>query len=206
MRAMALRDKLMGTGHGPVVALEGRRVDSPEAANRRFPPENVGLVRERLLSFLEDRGATTLVCSAACGANLVALEAAGTLGLRRRVVLPFAPERFRETSVIDRPGEWGPLYDRVIEAVTRAGDLVVLEGAGEGGAAYTAAEERILDEALRLTGLGAVRDSKTTDVPSEKALAVIVWEGQSRGYDDATEQFAASARTRGLAVQEILTR
>ena len=189
----------------PIVALAGRRVDPPEADTPRFPPENVGLVRERLRSFLAERRAAALVCSAACGADLVALEVAGALGLRRRVVLPFSPERFRETSVVDRPGDWGPLYDRVIEAVTRAGDLVVLEGAGEGGTAYAAANERILDEALGLTGVGAARDSKAIPVPPEKALAVIVWEGQSRGDDDATEQFATSARGRGLTVEEILT-
>jgi hypothetical protein len=155
---------------------------------------------------LEDRQATALVCSAACGADLVALDAAGALGLRRRVVLPFGRERFRETSVVDRPGEWGPLYDRVIETVTRAGDLIVLAGAGEGGAAYAAANEQILEEALRLAGVGGpARDCKAAPVPPEKALAVIVWEGQSRGNDDATQQFATSARRRGLAVEQVLT-
>jgi hypothetical protein len=190
----------------PVVALAGRRVDPPEADTPRFPPENVGLVRERLRSLLEDRRAAGLVCSAACGADLVALEAAGSLGLRRRVVLPFGPERFRETSVVDRPGEWGPLYDRVIEAVTRAGDLVVLEDAGEGGAAYAAANERILDEALLLAGIAIAPDHEVIEVvPPETALAVMVWEGRSRGDDDATERFATSARQRGLTVEEVAT-
>jgi hypothetical protein len=189
----------------PVVPLAGRRVDPPEADTLRFPPENASLVRERLRSFLQERRAAALICSAACGADLLALEAAAGLRLRRHVVLPFDPARFRETSVVDRPGDWGPLYDGIIEAVTRAGDLVVLEGAGEGGAAYAAANERILDEALRLAGVGAARGSKAAHVPPEKALAVIVWEGQSRGQDDATEQFATSARQRGLAVEQVLT-
>jgi hypothetical protein len=190
----------------PVVALAGRRVDPPEAGTPRFPPENVALVRERLRSFLQDKQATWLVCSAACGADLVALEAAEALGLRRRVVLPFEPERFRETSVVDRPGDWGPLYDRVIEAVTRTGDLVVLEGAGEGGAAYAAANEAILDEALRLAGVASGPGSEAIGpVLPEMALAVIVWEGQSRGGEDATERFAASAQRRGLPVEVIIT-
>ncbi len=34
---------------------------------------------------------------------------------------------------------------------------------------------------------------------------VIVWEGQSRGPDDLTDRFAASARSRGLTVKKILT-
>jgi hypothetical protein len=183
----------------PVVALAGRRVDPPGADTPRFPPGNVGPVRERLRAFLEDRRAAALVCSAACGADLLALEAAGALGLRRRVVLPFAPGRFRETSVVDRPGDWGPLYDSVVEAARRAGDLVVLEGAGEGAPAYAAANARILEEALALAGGGA-------PVPAEVALAAIVWEGSPRGSDDATQQFAELARGRGLAVEEVLTR
>jgi hypothetical protein len=189
----------------PVVALAGRRVDPPEADTPRFPPENVALLQERLRSLLQDKQATGLVSSAACGADLVALEAAAALGLRCRVVLPFSSERFRETSVVDRPGDWGSLYDRVIEGVTRAGDLVVLDGAGEGGAAYAAANEQILDEALGLSGVGVADESLATPVPPETALAVIVWEGRSRGADDTTEQFAISARRRGLAVEQILT-
>jgi hypothetical protein len=187
----------------PVVALAGRRVDPPDAGTPRFPPGNVGLVRGRLRLFLEDRRAAALVCSAACGADLLALEAAGALGLRRRVVLPFAPGRFRETSVVDRPGDWGPLYDRVVEAARRAGDLVVLEAAGEGAPAYAAANARILEEALALAG-GAV--SGGAPVPAGAALAAIVWEGRPRGPDDATQQFAELARGRGLAVEEVLTR
>ena len=91
-----------------VVALAGRRIDLPEAQVPRFPLENVQEVGRRICEALYEMHAVALVCSAACGADLVALEQAKQLGLRRRIVLPFAPERFRETSVVDRPGDWGP--------------------------------------------------------------------------------------------------
>jgi hypothetical protein len=70
----------------------------------RFPLEAVPTVRRRLADLLAKERAVALVCSAACGADLVALEEAERLGLRRRIVLPFPPERFRKTSVTDRPG------------------------------------------------------------------------------------------------------
>ncbi|MCE3250873.1 MAG: hypothetical protein K0R41_4698 [Geminicoccaceae bacterium] len=106
----------------------------------------------------------------------------------------------------DRPGDWGPLYERVIAAARRTGDLVVLEGAGAGGTAYLAANERILDQALHLAGVAADPGAAALGpVAPEVALAVIVWEGQSRGDDDASAQFATSARRRGLAVEEVLT-
>jgi hypothetical protein len=175
-----------------------RRVDPPTPDTPRFPSENVRVVRERLHSCLQHHQAVALVCSAACGADLLALDAAEALGIRRRVVLPFAPARFRGTSVVDRPGDWGPLYDHIVEAACRVGDLVVLEEAGESSTPYAAANERIIEEAMSLAN-GA-------PVLANGALAVIVWEGSPRGSDDATQQFADLARKRGLLVEEVLTR
>jgi hypothetical protein len=117
--------------------------------------------------------------------------------MRRRIVLPFEVERFRETSVTDRPGNWGVFYDRIINEARSAGDLVVLKGAGEGSAGYAAANARIIEEALSL--------ASSVPIPAEWALAVIVWEGTSRGHDDLTQQFAALARERGLEVEEVTT-
>jgi hypothetical protein len=129
-----------------------------------------------------------------CGAELIALDVAGVLELRRRVVLPFAPERFRQTSVTDRPGDWGPLFDRIIGEVRAEGDLVVL-GLHEGDLpTYAAANEAILNEAEALAG-----------GEPWQVVAVIVWEGRVRGPDDLTEAFATLARARGHAVREVLT-
>src|ERR1700688_1274520 len=113
-----------------VIALAGRRIDAPDTDPPRFPLENVPIVRERIAALLSAEHAEALVCSAACGADLIALTEAERLGLRRRIVLPFPAKRFRETSVTDRPGEWGPLYDRLIKEAQSAGDLVVLPDPG----------------------------------------------------------------------------
>jgi hypothetical protein len=67
-----------------VIALAGRRIDAPDAETPRFPLAAVPFVREQLDALFADRGATALVCSAACGADLVALDAATELGLRCR--------------------------------------------------------------------------------------------------------------------------
>jgi hypothetical protein len=60
--------------------------------------------------------------------TLLALRAAKVLGLRRRLVLPFSVEAFRDTSVTDRPDDWGPLYDELIAAARQTDDLVVMDG------------------------------------------------------------------------------
>jgi hypothetical protein len=179
-----------------VVALAGRRVDPDAAETARFPARQVPHVRARIREFLAERKARIMVCSGACGADLLALESAGELGLRRRVVLPFAPERFRATSVVDRPGAWGDLYDEVIRSVRAAGDLVVLDTNASDDESYAAAARAILDEAQALAGAGA---------SPRPIAAVVVWDGRSRGSGDLTLGFADEARRRGIPLFEILT-
>lgn len=187
----------MAPDPGPVIALAGRRVDAPGAAVERLPLRRVPEVRERIRRFFRARRPAALVCSAACGADLLALEAAQELGVRSRIVLPFGPERFRETSVTDRPGEWGARYDALVEQAARRGDLVVL-AAGEGERGYAAANRAILREALDLAG----------GLPGRAppgVVAVIVWEGRPRKERDLTRQLADAARERGIPVEEIPT-
>jgi hypothetical protein len=181
-----------------VIALAGRRIDPSDADTPRFPLANAALVRERLRPVLGDPDARALVASAACGADLIALELAGTLRLRRVVVLPFDVERFRTLSVIDRPGDWGPVFDRVVDEVTARGDLIVLRAAPSDEASFAAANDRILIEASRLA---AERAPATCPV-----LALAVWEGSARGPGDTTAAFLASARARGLATADVSTR
>lgn len=174
-----------------IIALAGRRVDAENAKEIRFPLGNAGMVGVRVRELLERERARVVVSSAACGADLIALLEAGRLGLRRRVVLPFTRGRFKETSVTDRPGGWGPLYDRVLDEVE--GDVLVLNVAAV-NEAYSAVNRAILDEAVRLG----------KEAPDEVA-AVLVWDGASRGPGDLTESFGEEARKRGLPVLEVKT-
>jgi hypothetical protein len=177
-----------------IVALVGRRIDAPNAAAPIFPLAAVPLVRERIGDLFRHQEATALVCSAACGADLLALEAARTLGIRRRIVLPFAALRFRESSVVDRPGNWGPLYDELINEASAQGDLVDLGFDATNDACYVAANQAIIDEAYSLAN--AARDA---------IIAVLVWNGVSRGESDITSGFGEAARARDWAVLEIST-
>ena len=182
-----------------IVALAGRRVDPPDGGSPAFPSSSVDLVRKRIRDVLREVRATSLVASGACGADLLGLEAAGDLGLRLRMVLPWEPGRFRASSVADRPGDWGGLFDRIAGDLTRRGDLIVLS-TGEDPAPYDAVNVAILDEAERLATLPA-------GIPGRSAgtLAVVVWDGRSHGPDDCTASFAAKAVARGLALAELST-
>ena len=170
-----------------VLALAGRRIDAEGAEPARFPLSQVDAVRRRLNSLMVEQQIAAVVCSAACGADLVALEEAGKLGLRRRVVLPFAKERFRQTSVVDRPGDWGEAYDRVIAEVDASGDLIELAPSPGGDSdGYRAANEAIIKEAETIAGSG-------------ERVAAIVWEGSSRSKSDTTNDFRMLAEKAGFS-------
>ena len=183
-----------------VMALAGRRIDAPDTDPPRFPLENVPIVRSRLAALLSAEHAEALVCSAACGADLIALEEAERLGLRRRIVLPFAAKVFRETSVTDRPGNWGPVFDRLVAAAEAAGDLVILHSTGQGDdAAYAAANQAIIREAEAL----ARATSESTPL---RLVAVIVWEGSAREGTDASGGLRSLATQAGFEERSLLTR
>lgn len=177
-----------------VIALAGRRVDAPDASEPRLPEANVDRVRQRIHDFLRAKGASVLVCAAACGADMLGLEAAEELGIRRRIVLPCARAVFRRTSVADRAGNWGERYDKIISEVDQLGDLLELNHCTEDDRAYTAANREVLEEAVRVA-----REK------GDKATAVLVWDGRVKKSRDYTQLFAADARLLGLAVEEIPT-
>jgi hypothetical protein len=179
-----------------VVAFAGRRVDPQEAEASRFPPRNVDLVRERIREQLQRAAATSLVSSAACGADLLALEAAGALRIERVVVLPWDRQRFRAESVVDRGDAWGPIFDRVVDEVEQAGGLRTLAPIEDSHAAFAATNEAILD----LAGERAIDAGDPAAV-----VALVAWDGQSRGPRDLTRRFMERAKARGVQVVEVST-
>jgi hypothetical protein len=121
--------------------------------------------------------------------------------MRRRIVLPFSASRFRRVSVTDRPGSelWGWLFDDLVPHARAAGELIVLSRRnGSEAAAFAAANQRIIQEAVRLArGHGR---------SASDALAVVVWEGKPHGRSDATAGFAELAEAAGLRVTTVRTR
>ena len=177
-----------------IVAVAGRRVDLPGASPERFPLRNRNRVRAGIASSLSARPVSLVIASAACGADLLALDAAAELGIRQRIILPGSVEHFRAHSVTDRPGDWGPLFDRLTAEAERRGDLVVLNG-DPGDDAYVRTNMAVLDEGdARADEAGAAR------------MALIAWDGESRGADDLTDQFRTEAIRRIWLVDEIRTR
>ena len=177
-----------------IAALAGRRRDALDAETVRFPANRIASVEGAIYRQLQVDRVRAIACAAASGADLLALRAAQELGLRRRIVLPFSVDAFREGSVVDRAGpfEWGPLFDRFVREARASGDLVTLDLDPLDPAAFEQANCAILDEVLTLA-------AQASDV----AMAIVVWDAERRSSRDFTGHFADEAQRRRIPIASI---
>lgn len=174
-----------------VAALAGRRIDAHGAEKKQFPLENVPSVRSSLEQLFGRERIQSIVSSAACGADLLGLEVAIRLEIAFYVVLPFPPSEFRQTSVIDRPGDWGAMYDLAIKIAAQRRRLIELDCV-PGDAAYQKVNNSIIEKAIELAR-------------PKKPLAITVWEQRPRSHSDLTSEFQMLAHAHGLQEHTILT-
>ena len=174
---------------GPVLVHAGRRVDAPNASTPRFPSSNVDIVRRRIHDAFVAKKPGFLVTAAACGADLLTLDVARDLGINRVVLLPSEPAVFRQSSVVDRPGNWGELFDRLLKETQ-----VEVLGVADGQAGYLETNLRLLD-----------RGQSLANTNNTVTNALVVWDKKLRGPDDVTGHFLAQARLRKMPVIEVST-
>jgi predicted acylesterase/phospholipase RssA len=175
-----------------VAALAGRRIDAAGSGDYGFRLERRDEIRTHITDALVSQNVQLLVCSAACGSDLIALEVAEDLNIPCRIVLPCAREKFLRESVIDRPGNWEELFQRVVDRAQATGNLITLPEDSDSQASYEKANEVILSEAQHVGGVNT--------------LAIVVWEGRKREGGDLTDDFREGAFSKNLRVLTILTK
>jgi len=190
-----------------VLIVAGRRIDAPNAEQERFPLKNADSVADVVSRKFAALKPTALVCSAACGTELIALKIAKVLSVRRCIILPYEPSRFRSTSVVDRPGnstwDWGAIFDDQIQEVREKNDLLIIPPTADETISYVATNEYIIAEAVRLAS--AKDDSPSAGTRDNQMKCLIVWEGHSRGVDDITAALIGRARASDIEVEQIST-
>ena len=182
-----------------IVAIAGRRIDADDAERRVFPLTFVDTVKTQLTDALRDVHATHVISSGACGADLVAMQAAKALGISKTMILPFKAERFKTTSVTDRPGNWGPIFDNVLKELKQSGKLIELNLDKDDPDVYTKTNFFLLDEAEKL----ASENNPYGNNSPQKKMAVIIWEGKARTTGDTTHHFMQEAQKRKFIIKEI---
>jgi hypothetical protein len=141
-----------------VVAFAGHMIDAPDRSTPRFPPEMAPSVRAAMREYLARLHAPIIYTSAACGADLMFIEAALEAGAEVNVVLPFNRDDFVDTSVTVGGDGWADRFDAALARATR----VVM-----------ATDERYLDDdvlfehaALLLEGFAILRAAQLETVPT----------------------------------------
>lgn len=141
-----------------VVAFAGHMIDVPGRPLPRFPAALESGVRNALRAHLELLHQPVVYTSAACGADLIFIEAALDIGAEVNIVLPFDRLDFVRTSVAVGGKGWVERFDAALLRATR-----VIYATEEG---YLG--DRVLFEyaALLLEGLAVLRAAQLQTTPS----------------------------------------
>lgn len=188
-----------------IVVFGGVQADAPGAPVSRFPESQVADVSGRVRSLLSALRPRLLMGAAASGGDLVILEQALDLGLKAHIVLPFQPDRFRQTSVTSRGPAWVDRYEAVLAQVSRGRAVLEVLEEPEDDAVYIRANGRLLARAedLRLDGeeivtlllrpAGADGRSVTDDLGAraESAGLLVLDLDCLRGFADRRSAFVA---------------
>jgi class 3 adenylate cyclase len=144
-------------------------IDAPHRVPPRFPPELEETVYREICAFLEREDCRIGFSSAACGSDILFLEAILKMGGEAHIVLPCGTEMFRQSSVnIAHGSDWSSRYDRVLEKATDVLN-VSPQKSSAGNALYEYAN-------LMLYGLASIR----ADLLETSLVPLAVWDG---GYD-----------------------
>jgi class 3 adenylate cyclase/tetratricopeptide (TPR) repeat protein len=101
-----------------IVAFTGHMIDHPERAKARFPECLVTSVKEELSIALNRIDAKIAYASAACGADILFIEAMIERGGEINVVLPFRQDDFMKTSVSFAGKHWEDRFHRSLKKAT----------------------------------------------------------------------------------------
>ncbi len=148
-----------------IVACSGHVIDNPGRA-KRFPPEAETAAKAKIDEALEKLGARCGYSSAACGTDILFLEAMAERGGETHVFLPFAKEEFIETSVRRAGGNWVSRFERVLDHATSV-HYVTNEGYYGDDTLFTFCNQVML-------GFAAMRGRGLDEDPN----LLVIWDGQ----------------------------
>ncbi len=174
-----------------VIIFSGHMVDAPGRRAPRFPVQYVDAAAEQIRLTLDSVGAQTGISSAACGSDLLFIEAMLARDADIQVVLPWRKEEFKQTSVLAGGDEWARRFDRALEEATSV-TFLSQQGAPSGNLGYVYCNDC-------MNGMALFRSEKLgSDV---RPLAV--WDGRRGDGLGGTSSFMDFWSSKGHAVEVI---
>lgn len=178
-----------------VIVFAGHMIDRPGRPSPRFPAELESKVRREILDRLGSYHSIIGFSSAACGADILFLEALEETGAEANIVLPFDEEQFIEESVAcTEDCSWVP---RFREAMRRARSVTVASPCktDDVGLAY---------DYTNMVLLGLAR-MKRRELEGE-LVAMAVWDGRpGDGFGGTRSNIRRWSRL-GLRIEQISPR
>jgi tetratricopeptide (TPR) repeat protein len=104
-----------------VVVFSGHMIDARGRQSPRFPASLEGDVRQAIDRWLDGAGVVIGHSQAACGSDILFLEALQQRGCDTHVTLPCAKDDYLVQSVAFAGGDWPARFERVLAAATRVG-------------------------------------------------------------------------------------
>ena len=141
-----------------IVAFAGHMIDAPDRPVPRFPAALVPTVRTAVREHVARLNTPIVYTSAACGADLIFIEAALEAGAEVNIVLPFERGDFVRTSVAVGGGDWSERFDA---ALSRAARVIMATDEP-----YLGDEVLFEQAAMLLEGLSILRAAQLQTVPS----------------------------------------
>jgi len=102
-----------------VIAFSGHMIDRPDRTAARFPAGIETKVAAALRDTIARLGPAIGYAQAACGADILFLEAMQQAGMQTQIVLPCAEADFIEASVSFAGAGWRSRFERVLRGATR---------------------------------------------------------------------------------------
>ncbi len=97
-----------------VLVFVGHMLDRPGRAVPRFPESQEEAVRAEIVRHLEETDARIGYCSAACGSDLLFIEAMQARGAEVHLVLPYSPADFLDASVRYAGPQWVARFEAAL--------------------------------------------------------------------------------------------
>ena len=174
----------------PVLVYSGHMVSAGGRGNGAFPSHLEAAVRDAIRERVGRVRPVAAYGSAACGTDILCLEAVQELGGETHVTLPFPPAEFRKVSVDVAPG-WGERFDRVLAAA----DSVVVASDHPAEGSLSGFEYAN----LVLTGAGRLR----AQVLGTSLVGLAVWDGRPARGRGGTADVVRLWQERAVEVERV---
>src|SRR5258707_2751544 len=174
-----------------VIIFSGHTVEAPGRRLARFSVQYVDAAAEQIRLTLDSVGAQIGISSAACGSDLLFIEAMLARDADIQVVLPWRKEEFKQTSVLVGGSDWPRRFDRGLEEASSV-TYLSQQGAPSGNLGYVYCNDC-------MNGMALFRSEKLgSDV---RPLAV--WDGRRGDGLGGTSSFVDFWSSKGHAVEVI---